>query len=75
MVANFEAEATVPQLNIDFEKEKTGMNIKSSVKSGVKPGGGGTPNHNQTLTRGLKVKSGVKAGGIGGGGGDKPHET
>jgi hypothetical protein len=46
-------------LNINTEKERTRMKIKTNIKAG-----GISMQHNQSMARGLKIKSNVKAGGI-----------
>ncbi len=57
MIAFLEAEDTASSLNVNIEKEKDSMKIKTNVKAG-----GIDLNHNQTITRRLKVKTNVKAG-------------
>ena len=57
MIAFLEAEDTASSLNVNIEKEKDSMKIKTNVKAAVQYG-----NHNQTAARSLKVKTNVKAG-------------
>jgi hypothetical protein len=62
MNADLEAEDAAQNhqsLNINFDKEKVRMKIKSNVKAGSFQWG---RNHNRTLARGLKVKTDAKAG-------------
>jgi len=42
------------------------MKIKTNIKAGQldTPGGSGSVNHNQTVSRGLKVKTNAKAGAL-----------
>src|SRR5262245_1915379 len=66
MNADLEAEDAAQNhqsLNINFDKEKVSMKIKSNVKDGSFQWG---RNHNQTLAHGLKVQTDVKAGNDGG---------
>jgi metal-sulfur cluster biosynthetic enzyme len=61
MAASLGAEDAVSSFNVNIQKEKDSMKIKTNVKAGICPI---ATNHNQTVSRALKVKSGVKAGRI-----------